>query len=74
MASRQVLGKDNESSGRGKRGRVGMASRQVLGKDNESSGRGKRGWVWRPVRSWVRITRARVEGRGGGYGVPSGLG
>ena len=51
-----------------------MASRQVLGKDNESSGRGKRGWVWRPVRSWVRITRARVEGRGGGYGVPSGLG
>ena len=51
-----------------------MASRQVPGKDNESSGRGKRGWVWRPVRSWGRITRAQVEGRGGGYGVLSGPG
>ena len=40
-----------------------MASRQVPGKDNESSGRGKRGWVWRPVRSRGRITRA-----GGGEG------
>ena len=60
----------SESSGE----EVGMASRQVSGKDNESSGLGNRRWVWRPVRSWVRITRARVEGRGGGYGVPSGLG
>ena len=51
-----------------------MASHQVLAKDNESSGRGKTGWVWRPVRSRGRITRAQVEGRGGGYGVPSGPG
>ena len=51
-----------------------MASRQVSGKDNESSGRGKRRWVWCPVRSRGRITRAQVEGRGGGYGVLSGPG
>ena len=41
-----------------------MASCQAPGKDNESSGRGKRGWVWRPVRSRGRITRARGGGRG----------
>ena len=51
-----------------------MASCQAPGKDNESSGRGKTGWVWRPVRSRGTITRAQVEGRGGGYGVLSGPG